>query len=73
MDLAAYVARFVMNEMDDKEAAEIADDFKFTFYVTYFTRKQSCGLRLLELLHQMKSKHFELVLRLSDQKSRRWD
>lgn len=73
MDLSAFVARYVMGEMDEKEAAEIGDDFKFTFYVTYFNRKQSCGLRLLELLHSLKSKHFELVLRLSDQKSRRWD
>jgi hypothetical protein len=73
MDLSAYVARFVMGEMDEKEASEIEDDFKFTFYVTYFNRKQSCGLRMLELLQNLKSKHFELVLRLSDQKSRRWD
>ena len=28
---------------------------------------------MLELLQQLKSKHFELVLRLSDQKSRSWD
>lgn len=73
MDLSAWVARYVMGEMDEKESAEIKDDFKFTYYVTYFNRRQSCGLRMLELLHQLKSKHFELVLRLSDQKSRRWD
>jgi len=73
MDLSAFVARYVMGEMDEKEAQLIGDDFKFTYYVTYFNRKQSCGLRLLELLAAMKSKHFELVLRLSDQKSRRWD
>lgn len=73
MDLSAYVARFVMGEMDDKEAEQIGDDFKFTYYVTYFNRKQSCGLRLLELLQSLNSKHFELKLRLSDQKSRRWD
>jgi len=53
MDLSAFVARYVMGEMDEKEAAEIGDDFKFTFYVTYFNRLQSCGLRLLELLQQL--------------------
>lgn len=31
MDLAAYVARFVMGEESD----ELADDFKFEFYVTF--------------------------------------
>jgi len=51
MDLTAYVARFVMGELDEKESELIGDDFKFTFYVTYFNRKQSCGLRMLELLH----------------------
>lgn len=67
MDLSAYVARFVMGEVvDEVDALKLEDDFKFTFYVTYFNRKQSCGLRLLELLQQLKSKHFELVLRLSD-------
>merc|ERR1712048_1314877 len=39
MDLSAYVARFVMGEMDDKEASEIAPDFKFTYFATYFNRK----------------------------------
>lgn len=73
MDLSAFIARYVMGEMDEKESELIADDFKFTFYVTYFNRKQSSGLRLLELLSHLKSKHFELVLRLSDQKARRWD
>ena len=74
MDLSAYVARFVMGEVvDEVDALKLEDDFKFTFYVTYFNRNQSCGLRLLELLQQLKSMHFELVLRLSDQKSRRWD
>jgi len=73
MDLSAYVARYVMGEMDEKESAEIGEDFKFTYFVTYFNRKQSNGLRLLELLQGLKSKHFELVLRLSDQKARRWD
>jgi ferredoxin-NADP reductase len=74
MDMTAYVARFVLGEaVDEIDALKLEDDFKFTFYVTYFNRKQSCGLRMLELLQQLKSKHFELVLRLSDQKSRRWD
>lgn len=39
MDLSAYVARFVMGEMDEKESEQITDDFKFTFYATYFNRK----------------------------------
>jgi len=74
MDLSAYVARIIMGEaVDEVDAQKLEDDFKFTYYVTYFNRKQSCGLRMLELLQQLKSKHFELVLRLSDQKSRRWD
>jgi hypothetical protein len=73
MDLSAYVAQFVMGEMEAKEAANIGDDFKFTYYVTYFNRKQSCGLRMLEALEKLQSKHFKLVVRLSDAKSRRWD
>jgi hypothetical protein len=39
MDLAAYVARFVMGEMDEKESAQIGDDFKFIYYVTYFNEE----------------------------------
>lgn len=39
MDLSAYVARFVMGEMDEKEKALIGDDFKFTYYVTYFNEE----------------------------------
>jgi len=50
MDLSAYVARFVMGEMDESESKQIADDFKFTYYVTYFDEEQSCGLRLLRAL-----------------------
>lgn len=73
MDLAAYVARFVMGEMDEKESAQIGDDFKFTYYVTYFNEEQSCGLRLLRLLKEFNSKHFDLVIRLSSQRSPRWD
>lgn len=73
MDLAAFVARFVMNDLPPEEKKQISDDFKFTFYVTYFNRQQACGLRLLEALDALGSPHFELKLRLSDQKSRRWD
>jgi len=73
MDTAAYVARFVMGEMDEKEASQIGDDFKFTYYVTYFNEEQSVGLRLLRLLKELNSKHFDLVVRLSSQKSPRWD
>lgn len=73
MDLSAYVARFVMGEMEEKESSQIADDFKFTYYVTYFNEEQSCGLRMLRLLNELHSKHFELVVRLSSQKSARWD
>jgi len=39
MDTAAYVARFVMGEMDEKEASQIGDDFKFVYYVTYFNEE----------------------------------
>mgnify|MGYP003340153073 CR=1 FL=1 len=39
MDTAAYVARFVMGEMDEAEKANVADDFKFTYYVTYFNEE----------------------------------
>lgn len=39
MDLSAYVARFVMGEMDEKEASQIGEDFKFTYYVTYFNEE----------------------------------
>ena len=39
MDLSAYVARFVMGEMDKSEASQIGDDFKFTYYVTYFNEE----------------------------------
>jgi hypothetical protein len=73
MDLSAYVARFVMGEMDEKEASEIKEDFKFTYYVTYFNEEQSCGLRMLRLLKELNSKHFDLVVRLSSQRSARWD
>jgi Cytochrome b5-like Heme/Steroid binding domain len=73
MDLSAYVARFVMGEMDENEAYQIADDFKFTYYVTYFNEEQSCGLRMLRLLKELNSKHFDLVVRLSSQRSARWD
>lgn len=74
MDLSAYVARFVLGEsVDEIDALKLEDDFKFTFYVTYFDRKQACGLRLLEALAKLKSKHFEMVLRLSTEKSPRWD
>lgn len=73
MDLSAYVARFVMGEMDEKEKAQVGDDFKFTYYVTYFNEEQSCGLRMLRLLKEMHSKHFDLVVRLSSQRSARWD
>lgn len=74
MDLAAYVARFILNEpVDDIDALKLEDDFKFTFYATFFDEKQACGLRLLQLLQQLNSKHFELVLRLSTKKSPRWD
>lgn len=65
MDLSAYVARFVMGEMDEKEASQISEDFKFTYYVTYFNEEQSCGLRMLRLLKELNSKHFDLVVRLS--------
>jgi hypothetical protein len=65
MDVSAYVARFVMGEMDEKESSQIADNFKFTYYVTYFNEEQSCGLRMLRLLKEMNSKHFDLVIRLS--------
>jgi hypothetical protein len=50
MDLSAYVARFIMGEMEESEAKQIDDDFKFTYYVTYFDEEQSCGLRLLRAL-----------------------
>jgi len=73
MDLSAYVARFVMGEMDDKEASQIGEDFKFTYYVTYFNEEQSCGLKMLRLLKELNSKHFDLVVRLSSQRSPRWD
>ena len=39
MDLSAYVARYVMGEMDEKEKSLIAEDFKFTYYVTYFNEE----------------------------------
>jgi hypothetical protein len=65
MDTAAFVARFVMGEMDEKEKAMIGDDFKFVYYVTYFNEEQSVGLRLLRLLKELNSKHFDLVVRLS--------
>jgi hypothetical protein len=39
MDLSAYVARFVMGEMDEKESSQIDDDFKFTYYVTYYNEE----------------------------------
>ncbi len=39
MDLSAYVARFVMGELDEKESAEIADDFRFEYYVSYFNEE----------------------------------
>jgi ferredoxin-NADP reductase len=73
MDTAAYVARFVMGEMDEEEKANIGEDFKFVYYVTYFNDEQSVGLRLLRLLKELNSKHFDLVVRLSSQKSPRWD
>jgi NAD(P)H-flavin reductase len=38
MDLSAYIARFVLGEMDKEEASQIGEDFKFTYYVTYFNR-----------------------------------
>jgi hypothetical protein len=50
MDLSAYIARFVLGEMDKEESSQIGEDFKFTYYVTYFNRDQSCGLELLEKL-----------------------
>lgn len=65
MDTAAYVARLVLGEMDEKEAQQIGDDFKFVYYVTYFNEEQSVGLRMLRLLKEMNSKHFDLVVRLS--------
>jgi hypothetical protein len=64
MDLAAYVARFVMGELDEKESKEIADDFRFEFYVAFFNEEQSCGLRMLRLLSELNSKHFKLTVRL---------
>lgn len=73
MDTAAYIARFIMGEMDEKEASQIGDDFKFVYYVTYYNEEQSVGLRMLRLLKEMHSKHFDLVVRLSSQKSPRWD
>lgn len=39
MDLSAYVARFVMNEMSEKEASNIQSDFKFTYFVTYYNEE----------------------------------
>lgn len=73
MDLSAYVARFVMGELDEKESAEIADDFRFEYYVSYFNEEQSCGLRMLRLLSELHSKHFKLTVRLSTERSARWD
>jgi len=65
MDLSAYVARLVMNEMDEKERGEIDENFRFEYYVTYFDEKQACGLEMLRLLDALQSKHFKLVVRLS--------
>jgi hypothetical protein len=73
MDLAAYVARFVLGEMDEKESCLIADDFRFELFVTYYNEEQACGLRLLKLLQELGSKHFKLTVRLSSARSRRWD
>lgn len=67
MDLSAYVARIVLNELDEKEACEIAEDFRFELYVAYTSEKQSLGLKMLRLLSDLHSKHFKLVVRLSDQ------
>lgn len=39
MDLSAYVARFVLGELDEKESAEISDDFRFEYYVTYYNEE----------------------------------
>ena len=41
------------------------DDFKFTFYVSYFDRQSAVGLRMLEHLQELNSKHFELKLHVS--------
>ena len=73
MDMAAYVARFVLGEMDEKESCQVADDFRFELYVTYYNEEQACGLRLLRLLQELGSKHFKLTVRLSSARSRRWD
>ena len=64
MDLSAYVARLVMGELDEKESNEIADDFRFEYYVSFFNEEQSCGLRMLRLLSELNSKHFKLTVRL---------
>lgn len=73
MDLAAFVARKVMGQLPPEEDALIADDFKFVYYVTYYNEQQACGLQMLRALKELNSKHFDLVVRLSSEKSPRWD
>ena len=78
LDLVAHLVRKNLKMLNSEEEKRLdSQTFKFVFFMSFPSREESVALELCEGLQNLCTKYhlnnFELHVRLTNQKSRRWD
>jgi hypothetical protein len=78
LDLVAHLVRKNLKMLNSEEEKRLdSKTFKFVFFLSFPSREESVALELCEGLQNLCNKYnlnnFELHVRLTNKKSRRWD
>jgi hypothetical protein len=78
LDLVAHLVRKNLKMLNSEEEKRLdSKTFKFVFFMSFPSREESVALELCEGLQNLCKKYnlnnFELHVRLTNKKSRRWD
>jgi len=77
VDVVAHLIRKNLGMLSAEEESMLGDDFKLILFLAFQTAADSVGLELCQKFHDLCKakgwKNFECRVRLSDQKSPRWN